>query len=484
MKLIIQPSIVKVIFDNEFQQKELKELLTVQIPGARYTAAYRNKQWDGKKSLYDRCKQTFPIGFLQEVINIFNIKSQDVIDKRGYASIDFCIPRLKGIELRLYQREALYYAYEFRNCLIQAATNAGKSAIIAALIKLLYSEKIVILVHRVELLWQLRKMLTSWTGMNIGYITAEEVSIDKYVNIAMNMTLSNKIDLDDEITDMFVNSKVVIVDECHRIKGNTYQGLLKRSQAVYRYGFSGTIPDDKTYDGRLVRQYIGDIVFNISNKELIEQGVSAEPRVIMKRYEHVVNYDDIIRDIKLRESNQERHTTSWHQQEIIHRMVFQEVLRQCIIENEDRNRCIVEEVYEKHKDKQILVVVDYLRHGELLYNMMWEKGKGGVDFIHGMSETRVGSLQKFREGKLRVLISSSIIDEGIDIDKIQVLVLVGGKKSKRQILQRIGRGLRRKRGENVVTIIDFYDIDGKYLERHSKERLKLYKKEKFEVNIV
>jgi superfamily II DNA or RNA helicase len=142
-------------------------------------------------------------------------------------------------------------------------------------------------------------------------------------------------------------------------------------------------------------------------------------------------------------------------------------------------------VVNEHKDKQTLIVVDYLDHGQRLYDLLEPLiGSDNVDFIHGLADTREGSLADFRKGTLRVLISSSIIDEGIDISRIQLLVLAGGKKSKRQILQRIGRGLRRKAGENVVVILDIFDRDKKYLERHSKERLKLYNKEGFHVEIV
>jgi superfamily II DNA or RNA helicase len=64
------------------------------------------------------------------------------------------------------------------------------------------------------------------------------------------------------------------------------------------------------------------------------------------------------------------------------------------------------------------------------------------------------------------------------------MVLLGGKKSKRQLLQRIGRGLRKKETDNRIDILDFFDYDGKYLERHSTIRRKIYKKEKFDIEMV
>ena len=87
-------------------------------------------------------------------------------------------------------------------------------------------------------------------------------------------------------------------------------------------------------------------------------------------------------------------------------------------------------------------------------------------------------------GKQRVLIATTIVDEGLDIDKINVLILAGAKKSDRQYLQRVGRALRRKRGENVVIIYDFYDTGHRLLDKHTKKRHNLYLKEEFDVTIV
>ena len=89
-----------------------------------------------------------------------------------------------------------------------------------------------------------------------------------------------------------------------------------------------------------------------------------------------------------------------------------------------------------------------------------------------------------KEGKLKVLISTNIVDEGLDISRIECLILLAGKKSRRQLLQRIGRSLRRKEGENVVKIYDFMDYGSLHLEKHSRQRIAIYKQEKFELEFV
>ena len=279
----------------------------------------------------------------------------------------------------------------------------------------------------------------------------------------------------------------VLVSNCHHMKAPTHQAVFEKSKAVYRFGLSGTVPAENTYDGWLVRQNIGDVVFNISNKELIEQGVSAEPMIYMIKHQHCVDYEKLRTEIRAEDTAKNKtYASPWKEKEEVHKRVFSKVVQQQIVRNVVRNQVVVDKVCGEYRDKQVLIVVDFIEQGRLLADMLGAKKDESdtMDFIHGEAESRMGSLLAFRKGTLRVLISSSIIDEGIDISRIQLLVLAGGKKSKRQILQRIGRGLRRKVGENLVHILDFFDFDGKYLAAHSKERLKLYNAEGFHVEIV
>ena len=488
MKITVYPSHFTVAYDNFYQKDEMKKFLTIDVPGARFMPIFKNKQWDGKKCFYDFKNNAVPIGFISRIIKRFNLQPIDIKDTRVYKPIKFVMPKLKGITLRDYQREAIFDGFDHKNCLVQAATNAGKSAIIAGLAKVLKEEGVLILTHRKEILWQLKKMIEDMIGAEIGHITADTCEIHPKINIAMILTLVNRLDTDDAITTAFNNSKVVMVDECHHGQSATFQTILRRSSAVYRFGFSGTVQEENSFDGWQTRMYIGDVVFNISNKELIDAGVSAEPKIFVHRIMHHIDYPRIHADIKQKLIDDgkidEDQMPEWVVKQEIYKRVYMRVVRENIVLNQERNGMVVREVCGTYKDSQVLIVVDYLDHGKMLYDMLWEHEKNNVAYIHGTSETRQGSLDRFREGKLRVLISTNIIDEGIDISRIQMLFLAGGKKSRRQILQRIGRGLRRKEGSNIVHILDFYDADGKHLEKHSKVRLGIYRKEGFQMEII
>ena len=135
------------------------------------------------------------------------------------------------------------------------------------------------------------------------------------------------------------------------------------------------------------------------------------------------------------------------------------------------------------KGNGILIIINRIEHGEAISNLLKEEGVAHY-FINGQLENdlRDEKIQDMRDGALKVMISSTIIDEGVDISGIDTLILGAGGKSLRQTLQRVGRGLRKKKtGENKVEVFDFYDLTNKHLKKHSEQRRKIYEDEQFEI---
>jgi len=63
---------------------------------------------------------------------------------------------------------------------------------------------------------------------------------------------------------------------------------------------------------------------------------------------------------------------------------------------------------------------------------------------------RARSLALFREGRLRVLVSSRVLNEGVDVPEADVGIIVGGTSGTREYLQRLGRILRPAPGKRAV----------------------------------
>jgi superfamily II DNA or RNA helicase len=65
-------------------------------------------------------------------------------------------------------------------------------------------------------------------------------------------------------------------------------------------------------------------------------------------------------------------------------------------------------------------------------------------------------LTDLKVGRLKALVAPTVLDEGIDVPNIDLAVVLGGSKSRRQMIQRMGRVLRLKPNEGKATFIVVY----------------------------
>lgn len=256
--------------------------------------------------------------------------------------------------------------------------------------------------------------------------------------------------------DLLKSAICFIGDECHHASSSTwYDTLMLCENAVYRFGLTGTV--DKSDEVNYLRLLgcMGEVVYKISNDFLIKRGYSAKPTI----------YFTEIKKPELKSDNWLR------------------LYKEGIVENEYRNRKIAEQVA-KHCEQgdSCLVIVNHTTHGRKLKELIEEKGVL-VEFTHGnrSSFDRDRLLNELRDGKLQCLIATTILDEGVDVSNIDALWLAAGGRSMRQVLQRIGRGLRVGKNKNSVSVYDFLDLMHPLLAKHTKERYMIYKKEKFKI---
>jgi len=76
-------------------------------------------------------------------------------------------------------------------------------------------------------------------------------------------------------------------------------------------------------------------------------------------------------------------------------------------------------------------------------------------------------LEKFRNGDLRILVTSKVLNEGVDIPEASMAVVLAGSGSVREHVQRLGRILRRKEGKKAV-LYELVTVDS--VESHVSKR--------------
>jgi len=460
----------------------LKAALTTYAPGYRYTKLFKTGKWDGKARMYDPSIGRFPTGMLPAVVNAVS-RIDEIIDNRVIS----CKASLErhNVPLRPYQDEAVetallheLYGMWWPRGVIQMATGGGKTETAAAMIQMTRVPTL-FLVNRTELVKQAVDRFNKF-GIDAGTIKAGKLDLTKNVTVSTIQTLmgykhkTNKktpsgIRTDEDvkkirdrkaergmtITSFLFSIEQVFIDEAHFIaanmeKGNMFASALDLMPNAYmRWGLTATPFMREEYHNWLLTGTTGELLYQISNRTLIDMGYLAEANVTMytiPKTDGVPNNWPECYDVGI----------------VAHRR-----------RNAQIKKCIEEQ------PGPTLVLVKSLDHGRIL------KMQTGLPFVQGSSKgtARNQYLTDFREGKINALIASSIWDEGVDIPEIKTLILAAGGKGKIKNLQRLGRGLRLSEGKDQVNVIDFLDQSTRWLTSHAKERKKTWEGEGFNVTI-
>ena len=98
-----------------------------------------------------------------------------------------------------------------------------------------------------------------------------------------------------------------------------------------------------------------------------------------------------------------------------------------------------------------------------------------VELIDGETDMdmRNAILEGARQEKVKILLGSTIADEGLDCPALKVLILTASGKSSTRAFQRVGRVLRLYKGRNIAYVYDFMDMN-KTFYKHFLYRKALY----------
>lgn len=467
---ITQGAVYSIVTECTLEEhNQINKLLKVKHPNYFWIKkkSKRAKHWDGFVRLYNKRTKQFPAGltfFVQR-----HIETSIVIKRKKLKDVSplICPDILHTIRMDgdyLYQLETLQQmAYKERG-ILHLATNAGKT-FVAAAFSVIVNQPTLFLVHTNELMNQTKEVFEKETDLKIGMLGGSNKDFDRDVDVlvAIINSVDNLYKKDNSFKDWLEKVSLLYVDEAHLAGANRYSTVLENCvNAYYRFGLSGTpLEHDRVRNMQLVG-LLGPVIKQVSNADLIKTGVTATPIVYMYKIEGK------------RKLTRDRDG-----------IVYSEVYDKHIVFNQKRNELITKITLDSLKDNlTVLILTRRIQHGKILEEMMTAKGIKAV-FCYGGSkeELRRKEIQKIKDGKSKVLILSVIGEVGLDIPAIDVMIRAHAGKSTISTLQGIGRGLRKKKGNNKLIYYDFLDMLDSYTYIHSKVRIKDYRDEGFEVII-
>lgn len=278
--------------------------------------------------------------------------------------------------------------------------------------------------------------------------------------------------------DLLNNTRAVVCDEAHRAGAESYWKVFHYlNNARVKVGLTGTLDRTKKISMAHIRGLFGKDLVKVTNKQMIERGVSARPHIRLVPIDKPTDLEPRIQATMMAKGYSQLPTADL--------MSYQIAYDLGVVHNEYRNRVVAELAYKASSklDKQaVLIMVTSIEHGELIGEQLDKLG-AEYQFLQGKddSATREKAIDDIVSGKLKIVIATKIFEAGIDIPNLKVLILCDALKSYISVIQKIGRVLRVMPDKRDVFIFDIVDRTQNLLFKHAQDRVRYYKDEGFEV---
>jgi superfamily II DNA or RNA helicase len=450
---------------------EISDYFTFDVPGAKFSPAYKNRVWDGKIRLFNPMACLLHAGLKDQLVTFCNSRQYTVKFDGPFGDTEFSLYEANQFIEKLqtkyppreYQVEAFMHAVRKRRGILLSPTGSGKSLIIYML-SCFYRSKTLIIVPTTSLVHQMASDFEDYglpKGMIHKIMSGQEKQTDQPFVISTWQSIFKL------PKQWFQQFDVVIGDEAHLFKAKSLTSILtKLNQCKYRFGFTGTLDGTQTH--KLVLEGLFGPVRKITTTaELMEQKHLAE--LTIKAL--VLKYPDDIRKLIAGADYQAE-------------MDF-------LVKHTPRNKFIKNLALSLTGNT--LLLFQYVdKHGKVLFDMIsQEVVDRKVFFISGSVDgEKREEIRKIIETEENAIVVASYgtSSTGINIRNLSNVLFASPSKSRVRNLQSIGRGLRLSDTKSTATLYDIADdLSWKTKKNHTIlhfiERIRIYNEEKFKYKI-
>ena len=251
---------------------------------------------------------------------------------------------------------------------------------------------------------------------------------------------------------------LIVFDECHHLPGQINRMAASMCIAPYRLGLTAT-PEREDDGEEVMEQLIGPVVFRAYIDELegkvLAPYVTRRIRVELSESEQAEyqlarkTYTNFVRRHQIDFSDPD----GWGRFIAMSaripggREAFAAYLRQRQIARCGRAKLeLVWKLLREHRSERILV---FTADNDAAYQM-GEAFCLPVLTHKTKAAERRDMLDRFRSGEYPVLLTSKVLNEGVDVPEASIGIVVSGSGSTREHVQRLGRILRAKDGKQAI----------------------------------
>jgi superfamily II DNA or RNA helicase len=345
--------------------------------------------------------------------------------------------RLEPFQQRLLEQIAIAREQGHHRNLLVAATGTGKTVMAAMdylrLRSALPRARLLFVAHRQEILRQAQATFCqALRDPSFGELWVDRETPSRFDHVFASIQSLSANGLANLAADHF---DIVIVDEFHHAAASSYRLLLGQIRPRELLGLTAT--PERT-DGLSVLEYFGD-------------RIAAELRLwdaIEQRRLCPFSYFGIYDDIDLSEVH-------WHRG----RGYDVQGLTNVLTADDARARFVLQElnkvVVDVHRIRALGFCVS-VTHAQFMARIFNQHGlPSKAIWADSNIAEREQALRDLQTGKIRVLFSVDLFNEGVDLPAVDTLLMLRPTESATLFLQQLGRGLRLDASKSVCTVLDF-----------------------------
>jgi len=244
---------------------------------------------------------------------------------------------------------------------------------------------------------------------------------------------------------------VIIADEIHNMMSPNLIKLLKKS-FKYKLGLSASIKHIDQRHWKLLeyfhynvyeysmRQAIKDGIINKFNFHMI--GVKITDPEVRAKYDSV---DEELKQMLMAYGGFEKVMRLPKTDPAKSKILSLFTQRNDLVNNYAKKVDVVSDIIEKNPGKKALLFSQYNKITRSIYWALKEKVQRTEIIDTNIREVkRQQFLKEFEEGQYDILLSSRIFEEGYNLPKIDLAIFLSSNSTSRQMIQRLGRILRKK----------------------------------------
>jgi superfamily II DNA or RNA helicase len=375
-----------------------------------------------------------------------------------------------GLKLRDYQERALNeWRRNDSRGIVVLPTGAGKTVVAVHAITTLNVSTLIV-VPTLVLIEQWRSVLEEAFNVPIGVVgggqeDVKPITVATYDSASLrSRNLGNRFEL-------------IVFDEVHHLAAPSYRKIAVRYLAPYRLGLTATLQSDEA-TMNLFSELVGDVVYregvdSLAGTHLADYTVKTVrlPMTAHEKNEYDRQYE-VYRGFLRRRGIRIRSSRDYLA--FVRRSGRDPEARRALLA---RNRAMdlalnsstkiayLKSLLQANPDDKTLI---FTSHNKLVYRLSRELLIPAITHQTPRDE-REQILRYFHEGTYRRIVTSRVLDEGIDVPDASIGVIISGSGSNRQFIQRLGRILRKRPGKQAVL---FELVSAGTAETHISDRRK------------